>query len=436
MRQPEIRSIPARELRPAAYNPRVDLQPGDLMYEKLLQSVDEFGYVEPVIWNQRTGNIVGGHQRYKVLVQLGYDEIDCVVVDLDEQREKALNIALNKIQGDWEPQKLSELLDQLDKTGIGYDITGFVEKDVIKLWQEQQRQGKIQEDDFDGEAEAESIAKPISRPGDVWLLGKHRLLCGDSTQPAELVKLMDGAKARLIFTDPPWNVDYGGAAHPSWKQRTILNDKMSSEDFHSFLLSAFKAMASVSELGAMTYVVMSAQEWPNVHSALDAAGFHWSSTIIWAKDSLVLSRKDYHTQYEPIWFGWLSHPTKSADFAGNPGGGSKRLCPLADRQQSDLWQIPRPKKSEEHPTMKPIALAARAIQNSSHTGDAVLDPFGGSGTTLLAAEQTGRAAYLNELDPRYADVIVKRFVKQQESNAEVFLLRDGRKIGHGELSQT
>jgi DNA modification methylase len=346
-----------------------------------------------------------------------YDEIDCVVVDLDDVREKALNIALNKITGEWDLPKLAVALEDIEKQGISLDITGFEPPEIDKLFQKMKREdGAVVEDEF----EAEAIETPITQPGDIWLLGKHRLLCGDSTDPAQLAKLMDGAKARMVFTDPPWNVDYGGAAHPSWKQRQIMNDKMSGEEFYAFLLSAFKAMASVSEPGCMTYVVMSAQEWPNCHRALTESSYHWSSTIIWAKDSLVLSRKDYHTQYEPIWFGWLS--------------GEKRLCPLQDRQQSDLWQIPRPKKSEEHPTMKPIALAARAIQNSSHTGDAVLDPFGGSGTTLLATEQTGRVAFLSELDPRYADCIVKRFVKQQESEEGVFLLRDGQQRSYTELT--
>jgi DNA modification methylase len=194
---------------------------------------------------------------------------------------------------------------------------------------------------------------------------------------------------------------------------------MSTDEFYAFLLSAFKAMAAVSEPGAMTYVVMSAQEWGSVMSAMREAGYHWSSTIIWVKDSLVLSRKDYHTRYEPIWYGWLE--------------GEKRLCPLQDRQQNDVWEIDRPKKSEQHPTMKPIALAARAINNSSHRGDAVLDLFGGSGTTLLAAEQTDRICHIMELDPKYCDVITTRAIAFRESDADIFLLRNGEKIAYNAL---
>lgn len=413
----QIQKIPIEKLSPAKYNPRKDLQPGDAEYEKLLRSVEEFGYVEPIIWNKRTGNIVGGHQRFKVLKQLGFAEIDCVVVDMDEAREKALNIALNKISGDWDTAKLADVFRDIEQYGISLDITGFEPPEIDKLYQKLSREdGKIVEDDFDAEAEAAQITEPLTRRGDIWLLGKHRLMCGDSTDIADVAKLMDAAKAKMVFTDPPWNVDYGGNAHPSWKQRQILNDKMSTEDFYKFLLATFKAMAGVSEPGAMTYVVMSAQEWGSVMTAMKEAGYHWSSTIIWAKDSLVLSRKDYHTQYEPIWYGWL--------------GGEKRLCPLQDRQQSDLWQIPRPKKSEEHPTMKPVALAGKAVGNSSRPGDTVLDLFGGSGTTLIACEQSDRVNCSLELDPKYCDVIVKRYIEFRKSDEGVFLLRGGEKSAY------
>jgi DNA modification methylase len=420
----DIRKISVSQLNPAKYNPRKDLKPGDPEYEKLLRSVEEFGYVEPVIWNQRTGNIVGGHQRFKVLTQLGYTDIDCVVVDLDEQREKALNIALNKISGEWDIPKLADVLQDLEKNGFLVDITGFEKPELDKLFQQlQRREGKIVEDDFDAEKAAAEIITPITQSGDIWQIGSHRLMCGDSTDIGAVARLMDGAKARMVFTDPPWNVDYGADnRHPSWKSRQIMNDKMSAENFHTFLLSAFRAMASVSEAGCMTYVVMSAQEWGSMMTAMQEAGYHWSSTIIWAKDSLVLSRKDYHTQYEPIWYGWLD--------------GEKRLCPLQDRQQSDLWQFDRPKRSDEHPTMKPIALAARAIGNSSHAGDIVLDLFGGSGTTLLAAEQCGRAACLMELDPKYCDVIVKRAIAFRQSDTGVFLVRNGERRMYHEAAET
>jgi DNA modification methylase len=412
----EIQKIPAEKLKAAKYNPRKDLKPGDSEYEKLRRSIEEFGYVEPVIWNRRTGNIVGGHQRHKVLTALGYKEIDCVVVDLDEQREKALNVALNKISGEFDIPLLTDLLKGLNEDGFDVSLTGFDAAEIDELFRDKTA-ANVKEDNFDAEKAAAEIKTPVTQRGDIWMLGSHRLMCGDSASLPDVRLLMDGKKARFVFTDPPWNVDYGSdTRHPSWKPRQILNDRMSTEEFGAFLLRAFSCMREVSEAGCMTYVVMSAQEWGNVMNVLREAGYHWSSTIIWKKDSLVLSRKDYHTQYEPIWYGWLE---------------GTRLCPLKDRKQSDVWEIPRPKVSEEHPTMKPVSLVAKAMLNSSHTEDLALDLFGGSGTTMIAAEQTGRACFMMELDPKYCDVIAKRYVSQFGDNA-AFLLRGDEKIPYAE----
>ena len=211
---------------------------------------------------------------------------------------------------------------------------------------------------------------------------------------------MAGAKASFVFTDPPWNVNYGAveSGNPQgYKPRTILNDFMGTEDFKNFMLKAFRNMKDFSQPGAMIYVVMSAQEWGNMMLTLAMNDFHWSSTIIWNKDRLVLSRKDYHTKYEPIWYGWSE--------------GEARLHPLDDRKQSDVWDIPRPSKSDDHPTMKPVELVVRAIQNSSDRSALVLDLFGGSGTTLIACEQTGRTGFAMELDPKYCDVIRRRWAE-------------------------
>lgn len=413
-----IQTVNISKLNPSPYNPRKDLKPGDVEYDKLRRSIEEFGYVEPIIWNERTGNIVGGHQRFKILLQLGYSEVECVVVDLDAQREKALNVALNKISGEFDIPMLTELLHDLDDGVFDVTLTGFDVTEMEDLFKDR-KSAQVKEDDFDADKVAAEIETPISKRGDIWLLGKHRLMCGDSTSVDDVHKLVDGNKVKCVFTDPPWNVDYGSdSKHPSWKSRQIMNDKMSTEEFGAFLLSAFKAMASVAESGCMTYVVMSAQEWHNVMKSLADSSYHWSSTIIWAKDSLVLSRKDYHTQYEPIWYGWYD---------------GKRLCPLRDRKQSDLWQIPRPKVSAEHPTMKPVELVAKALMNSSLTGDLVLDLFGGSGTTLIAAEQTDRVCNMMELDPKYVDVIVKRYINNVDSDENVYLLRDDNKLSYAEV---
>jgi len=416
----QVEKIPIDRLNPAAYNPRKNLQPGDPEYEKLRQSIEEFGYVDPIVWNERTGNIVGGHQRFKVLQQLGYEEIDCVVLDIDELREQALNVALNKIAGAWDKPKLAEVLQRLEERGFNLDLTGYTKIDTAKLYKEIQRsRGNLEEDNFDGKAEADSIETPVTQPGDIWQIGRHRLLCGDSTDPKQVAKLMAGAKAKMVFTDPPWNVDYGGSASPKYIDRKIKNDNMSTDDFFAFLSAAFKTMAGVSEPGCMVYVCMSAQEWPNVHRALTECGCHWSSTIIWAKDRFVLSRKDYNTQYEPIWYGWLE--------------GAKRLCPVGDDKQSDLWQFDRPGQSPLHPTTKPVALAGKAIMNSSHPGDLVLDLFGGSGTTMLAAEQADRTCFMSEEEPKYCDVICRRMALHWNADADIFLIRGGEKTPYREL---
>ncbi len=213
----------------------------------------------------------------------------------------------------------------------------------------------------------------------------------------------------MVFTDPPWNVNYGAVqdGNPQgYKPRTILNDFMSTEAFKDFMTDAFSMMGVATKAGAIAYVVMSAQEWGNLMLALDENNFHWSSTIIWNKDHMVLSRKDYHTKYEPIWYGWKDD--------------APRLHPLEDRKQSDVWDFDRPIKSELHPTMKPVALVARAIANSSNKGDAVLDLFGGSGTTLMACEQLHRKCYMSELDPKYVDVIIERW--EQQTGQEAILL--------------
>lgn len=210
----------------------------------------------------------------------------------------------------------------------------------------------------------------------------------------------------MVFTDPPWNVNYGSEHNERWKLRTILNDNMTTDGFKDFMNRAFACMNAASKPGAMTYVVMSAQEWGNLMLTLLENGYHWSSTIIWHKDSLVLSRKDYHTQYEPIWYGWKD--------------GEARLCPLKDRKQSDVWDFERPRRSDEHPTMKPVPLVARAVTNSSKPGDAILDLFGGSGTTLIACEETGRRCFMNELDPHYCDVIINRWEEHAGKKAVLF----------------
>ncbi len=397
----KIEKIKIEKLNPAEYNPRKDLKPGDPEYEKLKNSILTFGYVEPVLWNKRTGNIIGGHQRYKVLVELGEKEIDCVVVDMDSENEKALNIALNKVSGDWDKDKLMLLIEDLQGVDFDVSLTGFDPAELDDLFKDSLKDN-IKEDDFDVE---EELKKPaISKLGDLWLLGEHRLICGDSTNPKTYEDLMDGKLANLTITDPPYNVNYEGTAGK------IKNDNMEKEAFYDFLLSAFKGIESVMAKDASIYVFHADTEGLNFRKAFSDAGFYLSGTCIWKKQSLVLGRSPYQWQHEPVLFGWKKKGKHNW---------------YSDRKQTTIWEFEKPKKNKDHPTMKPVALVAYPILNSSLTNCIVLDPFGGSGSTLIACEQTDRICHMIELDEKYTDVIVKRYIEQVGNSDGVFLLRDG-----------
>ena len=372
--------------------------------QKLETSLNEFGYIEPIIVNDVNNHIVGGNQRCKALKQLGYEEVDVVYVHIEDiHKEKACNVALNKISGDWDTDKLKIVLEEIELSPIDVSLTGFDEIELTEMEITTDEPVEVTEDDYTEPDDLEVTVKQ----GDIYILGKHRLMCGDSTKREDVALLMDGEQADMVFTDPPWNVNYGAVEKGNamgYKPRTILNDFMGTEDFKQFMLSVFQNMNEFSKEGCVTYVVMSAQEWGNLMLTLLQSGYHWSSTIIWNKDRLVLSRKDYHTKYEPIFYGWKE--------------GAPRLHPLEDRKQSDVWDIERPHVSDEHPTMKPIELVARAIQNSSNKNDLVLDLFGGSGSTLIASEQTNRTNYSMELDPKYCQVIINRWEQYTGQKAE------------------
>ncbi len=416
----EFKKIKITDLRHADYNPRVDLKPGDPEFEKIKNSILEFGYCEPIIVNSDL-TIIGGHQRCKVLKELGFDEIDCVIVEIDKTREKALNIALNKISGDWDFSALAKLLEDLKVEDYNVEFTGFDWSEAEKLWDtykevDEESDGENPDDDF----EIELPEEPISKRGDLWLLGKHRLFCGDSTSQTDVAVLMGEEKAHMVFEDLPYNVSYGAAEHPNYKQRSILNDSMSESDFKIFMESTFKAMHPYLLGGCMLYICMSAKEFGNMKNVLEVQGYHWSTTIIWCKDTAVLSRGDYHQRMEEIFYGYEA--------------SAPRLHPLEDRKQNNVWEINRPKISELHPTQKPVELVIRAIKNSSDMKNIVLDLFGGSGTTLIACEETDRHCRMMELDPKYVDVIVKRYIDKVGSDAEVFLVRDGVKIKYSDMA--
>lgn len=385
--------MPIDQLTHAAYNPRVTLKLGDPEYEKLKKSFKEFGYVDPVVFNVRTGTVIGGHQRLNVMRELGYTEVEVSVVDLPPAKEKALNLALNKIGGHWDMPKLMNLLEELQGEDFDIDLTGFGLKEFDDLVRQQKTIRDVEEDDFDVAGTAAAITAPVTKPGDVWLLGRHRLMCGDSTRTEEVSNLMAGVRAAMCFTDPPWNVAIGKDSNPRHRQREgLVNDNLSAADFAKFLQDFAGSLPDFVE--GDVYVVLGASEWPTLDRALREVGYHWSATVIWLKDIFVLGRSKYHRRYEPIWYGW--HGKAKSSYCGG-------------RDQDDVWEVPRPKRSEEHPTMKPVILVARALENSCPAGKIVLDLFGGSGTTLLAAEQTGRVCYMMELAPVYCDVIIKRW---------------------------
>lgn len=382
----EIKELPLKELKPAAYNPRKKLKKGDKEYEKIKQSLLKFGYVDPIIVNEDL-TVIGGHQRLTVLKDLDYETAKCVIVDLPKEDEKALNIALNKITGQWDEALLANLLLDLQESDFNLDLTGFEPPEIDDILSNVHDK-ELSEDEFDVE---EELKKPtVSRHGDIWQLGKHRVICGDSTKAETYKQLLDDRKANLVVTDPPYNVDVEETAGK------ILNDNMSDGDFYQFLLSMFTQVENHMEDDASIYVFHSDTEGLNFRKAFKDSGFYLSGCCIWKKNSLVLGRSPYQWQHEPCLYGWKKK-------------GKHQW--FSDRKQTTIWEYDRPKSSKDHPTMKPIQLMAYPIQNSSMRGTIVLDPFLGSGSTLIAADQTGRVCYGIELDEKFVDVIVKRYIE-------------------------
>lgn len=444
----EIKKLAVDDLNAAEYNPRKDLKAGDAEYEKLKRSIEEFGYVEPVIWNKRTGNVVGGHQRLKVLRDLGHTEVDCVVVDLDDRKEKALNVALNKISGDWDAEKLTALLKDLDASGLDVTMTGFDLAEVQELFGSGNMEN-VKEDDFDADAAADAIDRPITKMGDLWLLGQHRLLCGDCTDIKDVVRLMDGEMADVMVTDPPYNINYGSALEGKSEGRTIgrkesviANDNMSDEDFHEFLYSFYKQAFAVMKKGASLYVFHSTKETVNFTQAMEKAGFKYAQTLVWLKNHFTLGRQDYQWIHEPILYGWkegeghyfIDDRTIASVFEDVPTDLNKmtkaELAAALEKVYSlpsSVIRVDKPVKSPDHPTMKPIVLCAKLIYNSCHEYETVYEPFGGSGSTLIAAEQLNRKCRVIELEPKYCDVIVRRY-REYNPDGAVRHFRNGEEL--------
>lgn len=396
--------IPIDKLVPYINNSRTH-SPEQL--KKLQSSLREFGFVNPILIDSKF-NIIAGHGRVLAAKAEGITEVPCVFVDhLTEAQKKAYIIADNRLAEDagWDKELLAVEIENLKDLEFDISELGFEVDEIDKLLNSG---ADVTEDNFD-----EPLPEtPITKQGDVWLLGRHRLICGDSTKLETYTKLMDGKKANLVVTDPPYNVAYEGTAG------TIQNDNMDDKKFYEFLLSAYKGMYENLADGGSIYVFHADRETVNFRMAFKDAGFFCHQTCIWVKNVPVLGRCDYQYNHEPVLVGWK--PTAGHKF-------------YADRKQRTTWNFDRPTKSKYHPTMKPIALVAYPITNSSLTNSIVLDPFGGSGSTLIACEQTDRICYNIELDEKYADVIVKRYIEQIGSADSVFLLRDGEKIKYSEV---
>lgn len=427
------------DLIPAEYNPRKQLKPGDAEYEKIKNSLLHFGYVDPIIINN-DGTIIGGHQRATVMKDLGHTEVECVVVDLSKEDEKALNIALNKISGEWDMEKLGVLLDELHTVGV-MELTGFDVEEYTKMFVKDE----VKEDNFDIENNIPKV--PFTKPGDIWLLGRHKLICGDSTIKETYIKLLENEMADLIITDPPYNVDY-----ESGDGKKIKNDHFTDSDsFYRFLFGFYiKAFESLKP-GSPIYVFHSDVEGVNFRKAMKDAGFDLKQCLVWVKNGMVLCRQDYHWRHEPILYGWkpgASHKwygdrdkdTVIDDFMQmNPRKMTKPelvelFQKLIDEQNENSSVIynDKPTRSDEHPTMKPVTLIGKLMVNSSKKDDIVLEPFGGSGSTLICAEQLSRKCYAIELDEKYVDVIVKRYLQFVGSAEEIKLIRNGKEYTYEE----
>ena len=380
--------------------------------EQILQlraSIREFGFLNPILAD-KDFNIIAGHGRILAAKEEGLKEVPCVFVEhLTEAQKRAYIIADNRLamNAGWDDEMLAVELADLELADFDLELLGFDAAELNKLMGDL---GDVEDDDFDVDEELNNPA--ITQAGDLWLLGEHRLFCGDSTKEETFTLLMAGKQANLVVTDPPYNVNYEGTAGK------IKNDNMADGMFYQFLFDAFTQMEKVMAKDASIYVFHADTEGLNFRRAFAEAGFYLSGTCIWKKQSLVLGRSPYQWQHEPVLFGWKKKGKHSW---------------YSDRKQSTIWEFDKPRKNSDHPTMKPVPLIAYPILNSSLTGCIVLDPFGGSGSTLLAAHQTERICYLVELDEKFCDVIVKRYIEFVGSDNGVYVVRGGAKIPYVEL---
>lgn len=407
----EFKIINVNDLVPASYNPRKKLKVGDAEYEKIKNSIKEFGYVDPIIVNKDM-TVIGGHQRLTVLKDLGHQDVECVVIEIDKTKEKALNIALNKVSGEWNKELLAELIQDLQSLDYDLTFTGFDPPEIDQLFSDVHDK-KVDEDDFDLTKALEEAT--FVKRGDIWTVGRHRLMCGDATDPGDVAKLTDGRKVNLVVTDLPYGVSYTGGTG-----LTIKNDNLKGEEFYHFILVSLKNMAEHMDAGASIYVFHADTEGLNFRKAFVDAGFHLSGVCIWKKNALVLGRSPYNWIHEPILFGWLK-------------GGKHKW--YTGRSETTVWNYDKPQKNANHPTEKPVGLLAYPINNSSQVNGIVMDTFLGSGSTMIASEQTDRICLGMDLDEKYVSVVLRRFVEFIGSDEGVFVERDGEKILYSDLAK-
>lgn len=379
---------------------------------KLRSSLREFGFINPVIID-RDYNIIAGHGRVLAAQEEKITEVPCVFVDyLTEAQKKAYIIADNRMAMDagWDEELLKLEIETLQGMDFDVSFTGFEDQEIADLFGADGR-SDVEDDDFDLNAALEKAS--FVEKGDIWQVGRHRLMCGDATSADDVSALMDGKKANLIVTDPPYGVSF-----ESWHGLTIQNDSIKGEEFYSFLLAAFKNMADNLENGGAAYVFHADTESVNFRRAFADAGFHLSGCCIWVKNSLVPGYSDYQWQHEPVLYGFLQN-------------GKHRW--YSDRSQTTVWNFNKPKINKNHPTSKPLDLLAYPIGNSSQANSIVVDTFGGSGSTLMACENTNRICYMMELDEKYASVILRRYVEDTGDAENVYVIRGGEQIPYADL---
>ena len=380
---------------------------------KLRSSLREFGFINPVIID-REYNVIAGHGRIMAAKEEGIKEVPCVFVDyLTEAQKKAYILADNRMAMDagWDEELLRVEIEALQGADFDIGLTGFDENDLADLFGNDDT-SDVKDDDYDLSAALEKAA--FVEKGDIWTVGRHRLMCGDATSSEDVDALMNGKKANLVITDPPYNV-----AFESSDGLSIKNDKMANDKFYEFLLSAFKNMASHLESGGSAYVFHADTEGLNFRRAFIDAGFHLSGCCIWVKNSLVLGRSDYQWQHEPVLYGFLP--------------GKHYWSKAAGRSQTTIWNFDKPKKNKNHPTSKPLDLLAYPMGNSSRENAIIIDTFGGSGSTLMTCEKTNRICYTMELDEKYASVILRRYVEDTDDAENVFVIRNGERFAYSDL---